>query len=79
MRIGVFARHPRIGRLGCNAQLFAQLAHQRMMRRLAGFDLAAGKFRMPGQICRGTLGEEERVIWTLKNGGGDFDDFGIFG
>lgn len=80
MWIGINARHPRISRGDRDAQLFAQLAHQRVMRRLAGFDLAAGKFPIARpDFAGGTLGEEERAIWTLKDGGGDFDDFRIFG
>jgi len=57
-----------------------QFAHQRMVWRLARFDLAAGKFPIAGpDFAGGALGEKKGVIWPLKNGGGDFDDFCFFG
>ena len=78
MRISEHAGHPRISGLHLDAQFLAQLAHQRMIRRLAGFDFAAGKFPIAGpDFVWGRWAGKEGVVGALQHGGGDFDDFGF--
>ena len=80
MRIGEHAGDPGVGGLDLDTEFLAQLAHQRMARRLAGFNLATGELPVAGPyLVGGALGEEEGVVWALEDGGGDFDDFCFFG
>src|SRR3989338_1012215 len=76
VRISEHAGNPRIRRFDLDTQFLAQLAYQRMVGRLAGFDLAAGKFPVAcPDFVGGALGEEEGAIGTLQDGGGDLDYF----
>ena len=80
MGISEHASNPRIRSLDLDTQLLAQLALQRMQRRLAFLDLAAGEFPVAGpDFVGGALGEEEGAVGALQDGGGDFDDFCDFG
>ena len=80
MRIGEHAGNPRVRGLDLDPQFLAQLAHQRMVRCLARLDLAAGEFPIAGPDFIGrALGEEEGAVGALQDGGGNFDDFCVFG
>jgi len=80
MGIGEHARDPRVCGLDRNAQFLMQLAAQRMIRRLAGLDLAAGEFPIAcPDFAGGALGEQEGAVGALQDGGGNFDDFCGFG
>jgi hypothetical protein len=48
MRVGVLARDPGKRDAGLDTELLVQLARQSRLGLLAGFDLAAGKFPVPG-------------------------------
>ncbi len=77
--VGKHAGDPRIRGLDLDPQFLAQLAHQRMVGRLAGLDLATGEFPIAGPDFIGrALGEEEGTVWTLQDDGGNFDDLVFF-
>jgi len=79
MRVSEYSRQPGIRGNDRNTQFLTQLAAQRMAGRLACLDLAAGEFPIacPDFVGR-TLGEEERAVGALQDGGGDFDQLGFF-
>ena len=55
-----------------DAELFAQFADQRPFRRLAGLDLAAGKFPQPGhRFACGTLRDQHTSVDIEQCDGGD--------
>ena len=76
MGISEYASNPRIRGLDLDAQFLMQLTVQRVVRRLAGLDLAAGEFPVTGPDFSGrALCEEEGAVGALQDGGGDLDDF----
>lgn len=66
---------------GADAELLVELADQRFLRRLAGLDLAAGKFPEAGELLAGgALGEQDAAVGVEKRAGGDEQDRpGAFG
>ena len=76
MRIDKHTCQPRVGGLHFDTEFLAQLAVQRMQRRLALLHLAAGEFPIAGpDFVGGALGQQEGTIGFLQHGGGYFDNF----
>jgi hypothetical protein len=77
--IDMLAAQPGVGARHAYAQLLAQFAHQRRMRRLAGLDLAAGEFPVAGVEGAGRALAEQELHGTIRrapfdDGGGDFGE-----
>src|SRR5205807_1496400 len=76
VRIDVIAREPGIAALDVDAELFVQLARERMLGWLAGFDLAAREFPVAGvDLARRTLRQQKAAVGALDDGRGDLNHF----
>jgi hypothetical protein len=71
VRVDVLAREPWVGALDVDAELLVQLARQGLLRRLAGFDLAARELPIARvYLARGALRQQERAVRALQHRGG---------
>jgi hypothetical protein len=77
--IDVLTHEPGRRRQHLDFELLVQLAHQRLARRLAGFDLAAGKFPVAGvEGGGGALAEQKAAVRPQDDGGRDLGDLPHF-
>src|SRR5688572_14805101 len=80
VRVGEYARDPRVGGLDVNSELLVQLAKQRVRAILARLDLAAWEFPVSGvDLAERALRQQECAIRPLHHGRRDLDHHFFFG
>ena len=74
VRIGEYLGQPRMGMLHCDSEFFVEFTRKRRDHRLAGLDLAAGKFPVPFvDLSRRASPKQETAIGSKYDRNRDID------